>query len=354
MGYKFSKNLQRTIDISRENFRQYFKTDLKLLIKPLVAYFLVLMAFFAVLIFPLSYNFQINITLYLVLLLITLILTIAGFLWFGYIVAWLTQSKAVYVMQKYENPSRTYREVLEYTKDVRARAFFGTLITGFIVFAVIFTFYIAFVIVLITSVFLFINSQSTVYLFVLIGLTLIFLILFVFIFLRLIPLSLYPTVLMIEKDKSYGNAIRRAYEILPGWKNRVKFIVVQGLLSYIVSLVGEFLFFGLIFGSIIASLIIFSLIRISPEMLFILIFLVIVIVSTIFLIGLTEIQNIVLGSFYGQSYVDLVRPDLLEDFNNTKYKNQDQSTELFCTNCGHAVIKEQQFCQNCGTPLHNR
>lgn len=64
MEFEFSKNLGRTIDLSRENFREYIRGDIKYLIKPFILLLLIIPLFFGLIIIPAENNSQAVLTLY--------------------------------------------------------------------------------------------------------------------------------------------------------------------------------------------------------------------------------------------------------------------------------------------------
>ena len=108
MSFEFSKNLGKTIDLSRENFREYIKTDFKYILKPIIVLFLSILLFFTIFLVPNIGNANSLILFFLFDILIIFI----SFVWLSYLVYWLTVSKAYHVLSKYENFKHTYEETL--------------------------------------------------------------------------------------------------------------------------------------------------------------------------------------------------------------------------------------------------
>ncbi|MHA2336950.1 MAG: hypothetical protein ACXACX_06595 [Candidatus Hodarchaeales archaeon] len=140
------------------------------------------------------------------------------------------------------------------TKSSRLRLFIGTIITGLIAGGVVTVLYIFYIL----GAFYFVFSQS-VYAsaFPFLILTALFFVGIIIVTYLLIPLSLFPTVLLIETDKGYIECIKRSYQLLPGWKIKLKYMFLVFLVTYIINFVIQFVmgillyilfFFGIFFA----------------------------------------------------------------------------------------------------------
>ena len=349
MDYDFSRNLRRTIDFSSENFKEFFKTDVKYLFIPIS---ILILLFFGVFSFFLVPNIQLTTASVRSFIVITFLVSIGIIIWLSYITTWLTQSKSYYFLNKFSNPKLSYEEVLFTTKKYRLRVFIGTLINALISLSLIGLLYIGFILSMFVLFSLVINSPSITLIVVLITFFILYLILILYSLFKLIPLQLYPTVLINESNIGYSEGLKRTFQILPGWKNKIKFVILQLLLSYIVSFVAEMIFLGLFFGTFIVLVIFAVLIKASGNIAIFILLGGILISFGVYMIGIIEAENIVIGTFYGQSYVNLARPDLFYDeINKEKINKPFQQQGLYCTNCGLFLTLEQNFCPNCGKPV---
>ena len=343
LEYNFGNNLRKVINFSTSNGREYIKNDAKYLIVPFILLFSLIFALVdSIWIFFTStpYNYAIlrsGISIFLVLLVIFLI-------WVSYIINWLIQSKSYHVLELYQNPSATYKNTLNVTVKSRLRVFVGIFISGTISGSIILATYV------ILILFLFFTANrgpsfiSILPFFIYLDLIPILIITFL-----LLPLQIYPSVLLIEKDLSYINGIKRSFKILTGWTNKLKFFVLNALLMYIVNFITEFLLFGFILVGFFGGIILIGTLHLSGQAATILIISDIAFCFSLYTIILMEIDGIVTGNFYGQSYVNLVHPELdIGLVNKAKFQPGYYPQITFCTNCGNQLTQQQLFCPVCG------
>ena len=114
---------------------------------------------------------------------------------------------------------------------------------------------------------------------------------------------------MIENKISYKDGIKRSFWLLSGWKTKLKFFILYYILNYITSFILELLFFGVLAGTLILALFIYSFLK-GAMFWFVVIELCIIVLS-FYLVFMIEISTTMSGTFYGQSYVNLAHPELM-------------------------------------------
>jgi hypothetical protein len=343
--YDFSYIIGRVIALSRKNFREYVKTDSKYLVFSFLGFSLVIFAFFNLFLVYSGIGFD-DILLIVLISLIGVILILYSM----YLNVWLINSKAVFVFQLYSSPKNedSYETTLQKTSTQRNRVFFGTLISGFLIGSIIAIIYV----VLIIGVFIGIGSGSSNFPAIFLVLIIIFFILLMITIYFSIPLQIYPAILMIENELGYINGIKRSYSILSGWLTRIKFLFLFGILTYIVNFAMEFVFFGLLIGTIVIFLLITTLFNLSGSIVVFLGIITLSLVTGFFFTLAVEIQGVVAGNLYGQTYVSLVYPDLNVNLDNkSNNENLSNNSGSFCTNCGDYIKKGLNSCANCGKPI---
>ena len=346
MDYNFSNNLRKTVDFSSQFGREYIKNDFKYLLIPFLTLFTLMFSMLYTILIIIENKYS-NFNQIMSELITMLVIFIIFVLWSAYILTWLIHSKAYHIVQTYTNPGTTYRETLDNTVKFRFRVFIGSVIYSLITFGVIvFLYAILFLLLYLlggpTPDFQFFVSIS--YLSV-IGPT------FVIMYF-LVPLQIYPSVLLIENNLGYKDGIKRSFEILSSWKNKLKFIVLYLLLIYIANFIMEFVLIGAGLVSLfVIIVVVFGLhLTVTNAILFgiFVISLGVAIYTTIFI----EVNGIITGNVYGQSYINLVHPEL--DSGPVKKSSYDQgyvSKPFFCTNCGSQLQPNTLYCPTCGQKI---
>lgn len=265
------------------------------------------------------------------------------------------ESKAYYVVNKYSDLKKTYENTLKNTIKYRSRLFTGSLISNVLVFLIVGLLYFGFIFGIFLTIVVVPNENFGSVVILVMLLFLIFSIIGAYILFKLIPLQLFPTVLIMEPERGFTEGMRRSFRILQGWKNKLKFIASQAILAYIVSFVAQIIFGALIFGVLIGLFFVVILLNLNTVA-FVMVFIIGGVISVvIYIIGLIEGQSIVLGTFHGQSYINLVKPELMdEQANASKYQHPNPPGIYYCVNCGQTLSSEQNFCPVCGEPVKSK
>lgn len=356
LEFQFGTNLSKTIDLSRENIREYFREDFKYLIKPIVTLFLSLLVFFVLLMFPIGYNVSVSPSIIYLIVVVFLFVILFSILWFSYIVTWLMASKAYHTITKYSKPKQGYAESLRETIGARFRVFLGSTIANLVVLAVVIIVYVGLFLLVGTLIIAIPYANFGTIIILLMLMVIVLALVAIYLVFRMIPLQLYPTVLIMEREEGYGSGFKRTFDIMPGWKNKIKFFFAQAILSYLVSFVAQFVLFAFIFGAIFVFFFVVLVLNLNGLFAILLFIITDGLLFGIYFIGLVEAENIVLGTFHGQSYINLVKPEFMDvDVNYQKYQSSYttavQPNAVYCTNCGQLLTSEQNFCPACGQPV---
>ncbi len=343
MEYNFGNNFRKSIDFTSKNLKEYVKTDFRYLIVP----FLMLFGF----IISIGYGIVIflenkgkNLNLLGPPILLAVLFLLIFFSWLVYVISWLIHSKTYHVSELYRKSETKYNESLNQTVKSRRRVFIGSLISGLISFSLLI------VLNLILEGLLFLVLNRTTLVISLFPLLLyIEIIPSIIIGFFLVPLEIYPSVLLIEKDLGYIEGIKRSFHILKGWTNKIKFFLLAMLLIYIVNFILEFVLIGVLFGSIFVIVIVIFTLHLTGYTALLTGIVLFALVISFLLMMVIEIEGIVLGNFYGQSYVNLVHPDLeYGPVKKTDVQQYYSQAITYCTNCGQQLTAVQMFCPNCG------
>ena len=351
MDFDFSHNLGQTIESSRMNFREYITCDFKELVKPVLALIIFLfLGLFFLLMYPLS-NLGVTGSLFFLFLISFTIILVVLFFWFGYIVLWLTESKALHLVLKQSFHEQKYVDTLQDSIKFRRRIFIGSLISNLISFSLLIIFYVLFLFFIIGIVFLNLNSNIQIVFPILFSVFIIFALVFVLIIIKLTPLQLYPSILLIENKLNYSAALNRSFQLLPGWKNKIKFIISYIILIYLVNFASQFIIMAIIFGMFVVLLFISIFLHLNAAGLLSIFALTFVITFFLSLLIFTEMQNIVIGSFHGQCYLNVTGVNTKVSMKNSMLEPQINTQIVYCVNCGQPLTPEQKFCSSCGVPI---
>lgn len=342
MDFNFSDNFSNIFNNMSRNGRNYFKTDLKyylIFLSGVILFFSLYFLFIFPLIFIENFYFTILLTIGLFLL---------SFLIGMYYLNWFIVSKAYHVLKLNEGIEIDYKKSLEDTKKYRLRSFIGMLITAGLAFIPIFFILSIFVFSLFSSPEGFLIAfRSNILLFNIIYLGVVILLSYL-----LIPLQIYPTLLTIEPDLGYVQGIKRSFNIISGWKTKLKFILLMYILQMIVNFFSQIIIFGLVIVIIMGFVLMFVIFQLNIEvgLIFIFVGFSTILIAIITIVGIS--QSIVTGSLYGQAYVSLARPELLENkIKKTPYYFKRNSIPIFCSNCGFEFGSDAKYCTSCGREI---
>lgn len=340
VDYNFSINIRRTIDIASKNLKDFIKKDFKYILVPFFTFFVFLNAFGFLII-----GISPNSTIYSTIGLFLLLLTIPLLFYTGYLFTWLSATKSFHVVQEYTKGENSYVNTLEMTKKSKLRPFIGTIISGLIIFAIAVAVYFVVFVVLFGAIrFGNINPLQFFSLFLIAEIAPLLLISYL-----LIPLQMYPSILLIEDKIGYQEGISRSFKLLTGWKTKIKFFLLYYILNYITNLVLEVALFAIIVGTIIVALFIYTIIH--GTLFWIVIIELVIVIFSLFMAFTIEAETIVSGTFYGQSYVNLALPDLMPP-SKVSYTNMGNvGVNKYCVNCGQPLDGSSIFCPNCGAPV---
>ena len=344
MDYNFSNNLRKTVDFSSQFGKEYVKNDFKYLLIPFLCLFTIMFSLLYS-IFTLIENYSsANVSLIIPELITVLVILVVFILWSAYVLTWLIHSKSYHIVQSYTNPGTSYRETLNKTVKFRFRVFIGSVIYGFITFGVMVILYAALFLLLYFLTGSILDFRFFVSIFYLAVLGPAFVIMYFF-----VPLQIYPSVLLIENNLGYKEGIKRSFEILAGWKNKLKFIVLYLLLTYIASFIMEFVLIGIIIVGFFVILFFVLGLHLTGATAFLFVIFGVSFGFAIYITMTIEVNGIITGNVYGQSYINLVHPELdLGPVKKPYFEQEFYSKPHYCTNCGSQIQPNTLYCANCG------
>ncbi|MHA1984355.1 MAG: hypothetical protein ACW967_08370 [Candidatus Hodarchaeales archaeon] len=138
----------------------------------------------------------------------------------SYFFNWLMVAKSYHVVELQHDSKSDYRKILQETKKYRLRVFLGVLISAIITLIPTMILYgILFLGLLVSP-----SGEISVILVNFLLFYLLFIVGIIIILYFLIPLQIYPTILVMEPNISYIDGLKRSFKLLSGWKTKLKFM----------------------------------------------------------------------------------------------------------------------------------
>lgn len=366
MSFDFGNNLRKTVDLSQTHLREFIKTDFKYLIFPFLSIFTFIFGFLFVILNAFEKRYATGADLISELLFFMLLAFIL-FIVSDYLLMWLNASKSYFIHRLYNDSTSTYKITLDETRPFRGRVFIASIIEMIISLILSTAIYVVFIVLLI----LVSNGNSNLYI-IIANASNFQMIPSLIVSFLLIPLQLYLPIMLIEKNTGYIDGIKRSFKVLSGWENKVKYLLLAGLLGLIIGFIMDFVFLGVFFVSIFGLIFLyFALVKIGITLTgyvgWMFLIVCVSLILAVFFTILIEILLIVTGAMNGQVYVNLVHPELDQTQNQLAYKQNYypnypsnnppnfipanapiNSPVTYCTNCGNQLNATQKFCPICG------
>ena len=364
MSFNFGNNLRKTINFSQIHTREFFKTDMKYLIVPFLTVFSFVFGILFIILNSFSLNYYSTTTFFqsvILLLVISFILFIAS----DYYLMWLNTSKSYHIERLYNDPNTTYKNTLDETKPYRLRVFIASIIEFGITFILT---------LIIDAIFLFIfilfSSGNINYLSLFSMISNLQIVPELIIGILTIPLQLYLPIMLIEKKLGYIDGIKRSFNVLTGWMNKLQYLALTFVMGLIIGFILQILFFGVFFVSIFGLIFLyFGLVDLGITLTgytgWLVLIICIAVILAVFITFSIETLLIVTGCLNGQVYINLVHPELAQgqltkqQYNYPNYlpttppnyntfNPPNVSHGSYCTNCGNKLSNNQIYCPNCG------
>lgn len=328
LDFEFFHNFKKTRSLFGYFWKEYIRTDVKYLIKPFVLLYIALLGFiYYGVVLQNFHSFAYGNT-ELFSFQGTLVLNVIFFFWTAYFLNRTVYSKAFHIYQGYNNPQSRYKENLLFYQispvGYSQRSLISLFISFFLGICLNFLYFYAIyagVIGKIAQTNKFFGGLFSIFYELEIGPILIIGLLF------LVPFQQFVIFLRSNNYDTSLEELKHSFNLLDGWKNKMKFFLLEFL---IISILG-FIMEGLFFVMIIVSTVILSLVTILSLATLFSLFLKIVIpaqfitplsysivilifnfcFTSLFLLGV-ELEGSLIGTLYGQTYINLTNPNLEE------------------------------------------
>ena len=369
MSFNFENNLRKTINFSQIHAKEFFKTDMKYLMVPFLTVFSFIFGTLFIILNAFSSNYNSTPAFFqsvILLLIISFILLFAS----DYYLMWLNTSKSYHIEKLYNNQNVTYKNTLDETKPYRLRVFISSIIEFGITFILT-----SMIDLIFLFIFILFSSGNINYLSLFSIISNLQIVPELIIGILTIPLQLYLPIMLIEKKLGYIDGIKRSFNVLTGWVNKLKYLALTFVLGLIIGFILQMLFLGVFFVSIFGLLFLYiGLVNIGITLTgytgWVVLIICIAVILAIFITFSIETLLIVTGCLNGQVYVNLVHPELDQtqsqlgkqqyyypnypptappNYNSISPPNTSHGS--YCTNCGNQLSKNQIYCPNCGQKI---